>query len=152
MRKKCKRKHYDLVNPILHAIEGACITSDDLINKVRQREKSMIEAIAGNTVDGLYAYKGLCELLGVAETMARNGVGVEVLPACEVAQKALISLKTRFEKWGKWDITPNELFNLTELCEWHDLQRQSISRGEYEKFLKNAANRMRSRAPEVVEI
>lgn len=152
MRKKCKRKHYALVNPIVHAIEGARITSDDLINQLRQREKITIEAIVNNTPDGLYAYQGLCELLGIAETMARNGIGVEVLPACEAAQSSLIKLKTRFEKWGKWDITPTELHTLNELCEWHDLQRQSISRGEYEKFLKNATNRMRSRAPEVIEI
>ena len=152
MRKKCKRKHYDLFNPITTAIEGACITSTDLINQIRQREKQMIEAIVDNTADGLYGYKGLCEVLGVAETMARNGIGAEVLPACEAAQLSLIKLKTRFEKWGKWDITPTELHTLNELIEWHDLQRQSISRGEYEKFLKNATNRMRSRAPEVVEI
>lgn len=152
MRKKCKRKHYDLVNPISHAISGACITGDEVIGQLRQREKAMIKAIVTNSSDGLYGYKGLCEMLGVSETMARNGIGAEVLPACEDAQKALISLKTRFEKWHKWDILQNELFALNELYEWHDLQRCSISRGEYEKFLKNANNRMKSRAPEVVEI
>lgn len=152
MRKKCKRKHYAYVNPIQHAIEGACITSDEIIAELREAEKLMIESIVNSTSQSLRGYKGLCEMLGVAETMARNNIGPEVLPACAVAQKALISLKTRFEKWNKWDITPTELHALTELSEWHDLQRCSISRGEYSNFLKNATNRMRSRAPEVVEI
>ncbi|CAB4198217.1 hypothetical protein UFOVP1309_60 [uncultured Caudovirales phage] len=152
MRKKCRRKHYPLVNPIDTAIDGARISNPDLIEKVRDIERQMIQAIVGNTSNGLFAYKGLCEVLGVAETMARNGIGPEVLPACEAAQMSLIKLKTRFEKWGKWDITPTELHTLNELIEWHDLQRQSISRGEYEKFLKNATNRMRSRAPKVIEV
>lgn len=152
MRKQCKRKHYQLVNPITCAIEGACITGDDLIAQVRQREATMLESIVSGTSDGLHGYRGLCELLGVAETMARNGIGAEVLPACESAQAALIALKHRFEKWKKWDVTPAELHAINELFEWHDLQRSSISRGEYERFLLNATNRMRSRAPEVVEI
>jgi len=151
-RKKCKRKHYDYFNPIQHAIEGACIASDELLNLLRQREKSMIQSIVNGTSEGLSGYRGLCEMLGVAETMGRNGIGHEVLPSCEAAQNALISLKNRFDKWSKWDILPAELHALNELYEWHDLQRSSISRGEYEKFLKNATNRMRSRAPEVVEI
>lgn len=38
---------------------------------------------------------------------------------------------------------------LRDLYEYHDLQRQSISRSEYEKWIRTAENRTRSKAPEV---
>ena len=152
MRKKCKRKVYDLVNPIEWAIIGACIPSDNKLTVLKQREADMIDAIVNNTNVSLESYRGLCELLGVAETMAQNGIGPEVMQACEDAQVSMIKLKNRFEKWSKWDITDKELHSLRELMEWHQLQRSSISNSEYERFLKDANNRMRSRAPEVVEL
>jgi len=152
MRKKCKRKHYELVDTIAMAIDGARITTDDKLDLLKAHEANMINSIVQCNENALYAYKELCQILGVSETMARNGIGPEVLAACKVAESALIKLKQRFEKWHKWDITDQELHAIKELFEWHHLQRTSISRGEYERFLKTAVNRMRSRAPEVIEI
>lgn len=85
--------------------------------------------------------------------MARDGVGRdEVLPACARAQEHLIDAARRFERTGKMGTTGPGLTSFRELYEFHDLQRQSVSRSEYEKAIKNATNRLRSRAPEVVEL
>jgi len=41
---------------------------------------------------------------------------------------------------------------MRDLFEYHDLQRSSISRGEYERHIQSAINAIRSKAPGVVEI
>lgn len=133
-------------------MKGACITDDSVINVLKLHENAMINAMVNNHKDGLDGFNGICELLGVAETMARNGIGPEVLDSCAIAQNTLQKLKKRYDRWGKWDVTEKELHSINELMEWHNLQRTSVSRGEYERFLKMAKDRMRSRAPEVIEI
>jgi hypothetical protein len=151
MKKKCKRKVYPMINTIAHSIEGACITEDAHLELLKAHELKMIDALlSGN--DGLSGYYGLCELLGCAETMAKAGIGPEVLEPCANAQAVLIKLHTRFKRWNKWDITPSEKQTLIDLMEWHHLQRTSLARSEYESYLKLAINKMRSRAPGVIEL
>jgi len=151
MRKKCKRKHYALMDVVALAIEGACITPDEKLEVLQGGEKSYLDALIEG-VDNLDAYNGLCALLGVAETMARFNVGPEVMQACKVAEFSLIKLKNRYDRWGKWDITEGEKHSIRELMEWHHLQRTSVSRGEYERFIAKATNRKKSRAPEVTVV
>lgn len=44
-RKHCKRKVWSTaINPIQHAIEGAAITSEALLNQLRARELAAVEA------------------------------------------------------------------------------------------------------------
>lgn len=150
MRKKCRRKVYLLIDPIVHAIEGACIPDDKSLELLKAHELKMINALSGD--DGLSGYHGLCELLGCAETMAKAGIGPEVLEPCDNAQNVLIKLNTRFKRWNKWDITANEKKTLIDLMEWHHLQRTSVARSEYERYLKTATNKMRNRAPGVIEL
>ena len=151
MKKTCKRQVYPMINTIAHSIEGACITEDAHLELLKAHELKMIDALlSGN--DGLSGYYGLCELLGCAETMAKAGIGPEVLEPCANAQAVLIKLHTRFKRWNKWDITPSEKQTLIDLMEWHHLQRTSLARSEYESYLKLAINKMRSRAPGVIEL
>jgi len=150
MKKKCNRKVYRLINTIAHAIEGACITDDERLELLKAHELKMIDALSGD--DGLSGYYGLCELLGCAEIMAKAGIGLEVLEPCANAQAVLIKLHTRFKRWNKWDITQVEKHTLIDLMEWHNLQRTSVARSEYERYLKLATNKMRGRAPGVIEL
>ena len=46
-------------------------------------------------------------------------------------------------------MTGPQLIALRELAEWHDLQRRSIARSEYERFIVLTANRIRSSHPDV---
>ena len=46
MRKRCKRKVWNKVNPIAHAIAGAAVVSQSDMNALRVRELAAIEAFA----------------------------------------------------------------------------------------------------------
>lgn len=151
MRKRTRRKVYPLVNPIEHAIEGAAITPDSELSYLRLRELAAIEAFRTGAAT-IQEWSDLGGLLRIAETMARNGIGVEVLSVCMQAQDHLIESAKRYEATGKMGATGPALTCWRDLHEYHDLQRTSVSRGEYERALREATNRLRSRAPEVIHL
>ena len=149
MRKRTRRKHYALVNPILFAIEGARITPEKELNRLRVRELASIDAFAHGHA-GLSEWSDLCHLMNLAEHMARAGIGPEVLETCAAVQAHLIDAKERYERTKRMGTTGLGLQSFRELYELHDLQRQSISRSEYERHLTKMVNRVRSKAPDVV--
>lgn len=151
MRKTTRRKVYALVNPIQHAIEGACITPERDLDKLRMYELSAIESFCTGRAT-LADWSAVKAMLNVAETMARRGVGQEVLSVCMQAQDHLIDAAKRFERIGKMGGTGPALQVWRDLYEYHDLQRKSVTRAEYERFIQEAINRERSHAPEVFDL
>lgn len=149
-RKKCKRKHWPLLNCIEHAIEGVSATPIDRINKLRLLELSAIESFAKGkaTPDD---WRLLADAVNIAQTMAEKGVGAEVLLVAQKADEALAQAHARFKdsKIGKLLLTGPELGAIRELYEFHDLQRTSITRGEYEDFIRATGNRIRGAHPSV---
>lgn len=151
MRKRTRRKHYALVNPITYAIEGACVATGPALDKLRLLELAAIESFAKGRAT-LTEWRDMNDMLNLAETMSRHGIGVEVLEACAKVQQVLIESAKRYQSTGKMGITGPGLQALRELYEYHDLQRTSISRAEYERMIGITTNRIKGRAPEVVEI
>ena len=142
-RKHTRRKIYALVNPIAHAIEGACITPDAKLDKLRVLELSAIEAISkgqGTPAD----MAAMRDMVNLAETMARGGVGPEALAPTEAAQAELASMVERYNRTGRVGATGPGLELLREAFRWHDVQRASISRSKYEWFIDKTANTMRT--------
>lgn len=88
----------------------------------------------------------------VIEGMANDGIGPEVLEACKHAQEAMLGAAKRYELTKRMGLTGEGLQAVRELYEYHDLQRTSISLGEYEKSITKTMNRVRSKAPGVIEI
>lgn len=151
MRKQCRRKIWAKVNPIEYAITGAAITTDDKLDKLRLGELSAIESmIKGNATTG--DWRVLVDMLNIAETMATNGIGIEVLPVCEIVQKEMEAAAHRYEKTRKMGLTGTGIRYLKELYEYHDLQRTSISRSEYERMIEKTINYIRSNNHRVVHI
>ncbi len=142
-RKKTRRKHWNLVNPILHAITGATITDTASLNELRKREYLAVEAFRTGTAipDD---WRSLADMLNICETMARSGLGPEALEACAQAQQALGNAQQRYKDGKSLGFTGPELTAIREVYEYHDLQRQSVSRSEYEKAIQTTANRIRS--------
>jgi len=148
MRKRTRRKVYPLLNPIAHAIEGACITTQEDLDKLRQRELKSLESFRSGQAT-LTDWQNIKAMLNVAESMSRDGVGTEVLAVCVQAQEHLVQSAMRYQRIGKIGASGPALVCWRDLYEYYDLQRQSISRGEYERYLLQAVNRERNKAPGV---
>jgi len=151
MRKQCRRKIWNKVNPIEYAITGASITTQNKLDKLRLSELSAIESmVKGNATTG--DWRVLVDMLNIAETMATNGIGIEVLTVCEIVQKEMELAAHRYEKTRKMGLTGTGIRYLKELYEYHDLQRTSISRSEYERMIEKTINYIRSNNHRVVHI
>lgn len=151
MRKQCRRKVWNKVNPIEYAITGAAITSEDKLDKLRLSELSAIESmVKGNATTG--DWRVLVDMLNIAETMGNSGLGIEVLPVCEIVQKEMEAAAHRYEKTRKMGLTGTGIRFIKELYALHDLQRTSVSRSEYERMIEKTMNYLRSNNHRVVHI
>jgi hypothetical protein len=142
MRKRCNRRVYALVNPVAHAIAGAAITPREALDALRLRELLHIESFRTGSATQA-DWKALADMLNICETMATEGVGREALPACEAAQQALERSHDRSRATGRWGVDGPGLQALRELYAWHDAQRTSISRSQYERLIALTVARMR---------
>lgn len=144
MRKRTNRKHYQLVNPITWAIAGAAVTDTALLDQLRLRELMHLDAFKRGEPT-LADWRGMGDLLNVAETMACDGIGAEeVLPAIHRARAALLAGHQRHACHGRIGRGAGEYEALLELYEYHDLQRCSVSRSRYELAIRATVDRIRS--------
>ena len=130
---------------------GAAITTEDKLDRLRLGELSAIESmVKGNATTG--DWRILVDMLNIAETMATNGIGIEVLEVCEIVQKEMESAARRYEKTRKMGLTGTGIRYIKELYALHDLQRTSISRSEFERMIEKTINYIRSNHHKVVHI
>lgn len=146
-RKKTRRKHWPLVNPVRMAILGAAPASNDLLDEIRLRNLSAVEAFAKGVATPA-DWRTVADYLNVAETMARGGIGPEVLEPCRKVQEALGEAHRRYKQMGRLGLTGPEIQALRELHEYHDLQIQSVTRSEFERWIDKTAARIRSAHPD----
>jgi hypothetical protein len=151
MRKRCKRKVYPLLNSLAHGISGAAISDGAALDKLRLCELSAIDAMVtgkATTED----WRWIADVINIAETMARNGIGPEVLPYCQQAQESLLAAAKRYEQTKRMGLDGLGIKAVKELWGYHDLQRTSVARSVYEKMIQKTANTIRSKAKDVVEV
>lgn len=146
-RKRTRRKVYDLVNPITRAMEGASTTPDKLLNDLRIRELASLDAFARGAA-GEQEFYDMNALVGLTREFAKRGVGPEALDACDRASVALQADWERHQATGRWGTTGPGLQAYREVYEFHDLQRQSASRAEYEEVIRKVTARVRFAKPE----
>jgi len=151
MRKQTRRKVYRLVNPISYAIEGATITPEDILDKLRQRELTSIEAFRMGQAD-LADWKMINDMANLCEVMAKSGIGPEALEAAERTHEYLLEAYHRYNKTQRMGTSGLGLVAFRDCYEYHDLQRQSISRSVYEQMLTRTMNQIRSKSPDVLEL
>jgi hypothetical protein len=151
VRKQCRRKVYKLVDPIAHAIAGAGITTDDCLDQLKAKETAAMEAMrTGNAT--VYTWQELVDMNNLCQVMARSGIGPEALPDCMMAEIELKHATKRFEATGRMLLTGPGLRAIQEVSEWHQLQRTSVSRAEYERMIEKTRNKIRSRSKDVTVI
>lgn len=151
MRKRTKRKFWKLIDPVRHAILGAGITEDHLLDKLRLQELASLEAMTKG-MGTLQDWHELTSMMNLCEVMAINGIGPEALPYCKLAQDALEQAAHRYQSTLRMGLSGEGIKALREVYDYHDLQRRSISRGEYEKMIIKTQLRIKSKAKEVIEI
>ena len=151
MKKRCKRKVWQLIDPISHAIAGAGITTDEQLDQLKSMEIKAIEDMRTGKAD-LNTWQKLVDMNNICQTMARNGLGHEAMPDCIMAEIELKQAAKRFEKTGSMLLTGTGLRAINEVLEWHHLQRTSISRSEYERWIQKTRNKLRSRSKDVTVI
>jgi hypothetical protein len=151
MRKKTKRKVWNLIDPLTHAIVGAAITQRDKLDKLRMLEYSALDSMtkgSGTVSD----WRTLVDLLNLSEMMGKGGIGPEVLPICEKAQASLHKAAMRFQESKKMGLDGPGIQAIRDLIEFADLQQSSIPRSEFEKYIQKTKNYIKSHGDKVVEI
>lgn len=152
MRKQCRRKIWSTdINPVAHAIAGASITTDDVLSKLRMGEYSALDSIIKGEGTVLH-WQVIVDTLNVAECMALDGIGPEVLPYCKQAEESLVKAARYYEKTKKIILDAQGIKAIRELIEYADLQQKSISRAKFETYIEKTRNKVRSKAKEVYEI
>lgn len=151
MRKSVKRKRYALIDPIQHGIIGASITPRHILDKLRFTEYAALEAITKG-MGTIHDWRILVDVLNLSETMARHGVGPEVLPVCQKAQNALHKAAERYQTTMRIGLTGEGITAIRELLEYADLQQGSVSRAEFERYVQKTKDYIKSNGNLVVEI
>ena len=151
MRKRTKRKIWALIDPIAHGIIGAAITPRQTLDKLRLTEYAALESMTkgrGTVQD----WRTLVDLLNLAELFARNGVGPEVLPICQKAQDALHKSAMRYQETMRMGLDGVGIQAIRDLIEYADLQQGSVTRSEFERYVKKTRDYIKSNGNLVVEI
>ena len=151
MRKTTKRKHWNLIDSVTHAIIGAAITQRDKLDKLRMLEYSALDSMtkgSGTVTD----WRTMVDVLNLAEMMGKNGIGPEVLPICEKAQNSLHKAAMRYQETMRMGLDGEGIKACRDLIEYADLQQGSISRSEFERYIQKTKDHIRSNSNLVVEI
>jgi hypothetical protein len=151
MRKKVKRKVWALIDPLTHALTGAAITQRNKLDQLRMLEYSALDAITKGK-GTIHDWRTLVDVLNLSETMARGGIGPEVLAVCEKAQKALHEAAMRYQSTMRVGLSGEGIQACRDLIQFADLQQSSISRSEFEKYIQKTKNYIKSNGNLVVEI
>lgn len=140
MRKKTKRKIWPRINTIAYAIEGAAVADKQSLDVLRHVELSSIEAFRTGCANA-HDWMELHSLCLLTSDLASVGIGPEAMATAEAAETELFACYDRYLNSKRLLLTGPGLQLMRDLYEYHDLQRQSISRSEYERAIKRASAR-----------
>lgn len=141
MRKRTKRKVRPLINTVSYVMEGVRITTDKLLDQLRIRELAAIDAFTRGMA-GEQEWHDINAMVGITRMMAKNRVGPEAIPACDQASDALQADWNRYKVTGKMGTSGAGLQAYRDTFRYHDLQRQSVSRAEYERHIQAATKKV----------
>lgn len=150
-RKKTHRKVWLLINPLAHVLEGVKPLSADKLAQLQTRELSSLDALAHGR-GGLREWQDMTAMLNLCEGMAHLFTGSEIMDACTAAQAELLAAAERYQRTQVMGLSASGLQALRHLFEWHDLQRTSVTLGEYEKEIARAIRIERGKGKSVHEI
>lgn len=142
-RKRTVRRVWQRVNPIEHAMKGAAITPRADLDRLLARELSALDDFTHGRAS-LQQWHDLANAVNLCETLAHEGVGAEALESCGKAQDALIEAARRFQTSRRMGLSGPGITAMRDVIEYHDLQRASIPRSQYEAAIRLTAARVKS--------
>lgn len=131
------------MNPIAHAIAGASITPRAELDKLLMRELSALDDMTKGKAS-LQQWHDLANVVNLCETLAHEKVGAEALESCGQAQESLIEAAKRFQETQRMGLSGIGIQALRDVIEFHQLQRSSIPRSQYEAAIRLTAARVKS--------
>ena len=143
MRKRTKRKHWALVNCITHAITGAAVTTRQELDVLLARELASLDIFTRGKAT-MSEWSDMVNVNNLTMTLAGMGVGREAMPDAHAAEEGLIDAARRFQETGRMGLTGPAIQALRDVIEWHDLQRSSIPRSQYEEAIRLTGARIKS--------
>jgi hypothetical protein len=151
VKKQTRRKVYALINPLSYVFESIKPPEGDKLRKLQTVELVSIEAFRTGTAT-INDWSKVVGMMNLAENMASNGIGIEVMEVCKEAHDHLVDAAQRYQKTLKMGLTGPGIQCIRNLYQYHDLQRASVPMSVYEKHIKDTVNRVRSKAPEVTDV
>ena len=142
-RKRTVRRVWQKINPIEHALAGCRITPKSDLDKLLMRELSALDDMTNGRA-GLQQWHDLANVVNLCETLAHEKVGAEALESCGAAQDALIEAAMRFQRTQRMGLSGVGIQAVRNVIEYHDLQRSSIPRSQYEKAIRLTAAMVKS--------
>lgn len=130
MKKSAKRQIRPLVNPLTVAIKRASPVTPDVVQHLRLREWSAIEAFAqgkATSVDVALLEELLCMCLCSIEL----GIGPEAQATCDAAELVFAALRARSPANTPMVMNSEEIAVMRDLQSYHDQQRAACNRREY---------------------
>lgn len=136
MRKQTKRRKWGLLaNPVGFVIENVTVAADKDLNKLRLLELTSLESMTkGHGTK--HEWKTLNEVNNICQTMSEMGIGPEALPTVKLVEQHLIDAAARWKRTGKMGLTGPGIQAIKDMLEYHDLQRQSVPRKQYEEAIR----------------
>ena len=142
-RKRTTRKVWALVNPIDYALAGCSITPRKDLDTLHVRELASLDDFTHGRAS-LQQWFDLCNVVNLCETLGKEGIGPEALPYCKTAEVELIAAARRFQSTQRMGLSGPGITAMREVIDYHDAQRSSISRSEYEKMIRLTKARVQS--------
>jgi hypothetical protein len=142
-RKRCIRKVWARVNPVEYAMAGAAVTPREALDKLLTAELASLDAFTRGAAT-MRDWQDLASVNNLCQTLAGMDVGREALPDCHKAEAGLIEAARRFQETKRMGLSGPAIQALRDVIEWHDLQRASIPRRQYEEAIRLTVARVRS--------
>ena len=131
------------IDPVAHAIAGAGITDRVSLDQLLTRELASLDALThGNAT--IREWSDMVNMNNLTQTLAGMGVGYEAMPDAQKAEEGLIEAAARFQRTKKMGLSGPAIQALRDVIEWHDLQRSSIPRSQYEEAIRLTNARIKS--------
>lgn len=141
-KKQCKRRVWQLINPIEYAIRGAALMPAEELTDLRIRELSSMECMVKGTAV-LRDWIELAECINITQMMSDNGIGPEARECCNRAQEAMEEAYERFKRTGSMGLSGAGITAMREVLEYAALMQTSIPRSQFEQMIDKTRRTMK---------